>query len=116
MKKISCICTILILAVFVVEVASERSKLTSVVFPASAQTTKVVTTIEEPYDEPWRLPRQTEGFSADDAENVELVGITPGACNAVAVDGNTAYIGAGVYLLILDITDKSAPALLGSVT
>ena len=45
----------------------------------------------------------TEAFSADAAsENVELVGITPGACLAVAVDGNTAYIGAGVYLWILD--------------
>ncbi|MBC8235422.1 hypothetical protein H8E77_38235, partial [bacterium] len=92
MKKLSCICTILILAV-VMNVAA----------------------IEKPYDEPWRLPLQTEGFPTDTAENVELVSITPGACYTVAVDGNVAYIGAGVYLLIMDIKDKSAPALLGSI-
>ena len=92
MKKISCICTILILAA-VVNVAA----------------------MEKPYDEPWRFSQQTEIFPAGTAENVELVSITPGACYTVAVDGNTAYIGAGVYLLILDITDKSAPVLLGSV-
>ena len=102
MKKFFCICTTLIFTAFVVT--------TSVVSPASAQT------MEEPFDEPWRLPQQTEDFSAGDAsENVELVGVTPGPCYAVAVDGNTAYIGAGVYLWILDITNKSAPAFLGSV-
>lgn len=57
MKKISCICTILILAAVVVT--------NSFVFPASAQT------MEKPFDEPWRFPQQTEVFSADAAENAE---------------------------------------------
>ena len=93
MKKIFCIYTILILAAIVNVAATE-----------------------EPYDKPWLFPQQTEVFSANAlSENVELVVVTRGRCTVVAVDGNTAYIGAGVYLLILDITDNSAPALLGSV-
>ncbi|MBM3236794.1 hypothetical protein FJZ31_10930 [Candidatus Poribacteria bacterium] len=72
--------------------------------------------MEKPFDEPWRFPPQPEGFMVNAAgQNVEFVGITPGACYAVAVEGDIAYIVAGVYLLILDITDKSVPALLGSV-
>jgi hypothetical protein len=90
MKKISCICTILSLTAFVACGLNHRQ--TSVVFPANAQTIKAVT-----------------------AKNVELVSVTLGPCYAVAVDGNTAYIGAGVYLLILNITDKGSSALLGSV-
>ena len=58
----------------------------------------------------------TKSFSTDVySKNVEFVNVTYGACFFVAVDGNKAYISAGVYLWILDITDKSAPILLGSI-
>ena len=44
---------------------------------------------------------------------VTLVGQWGGACNAAAVSGTTAYMGAGPRILALDISDPSSPALLG---
>ena len=44
---------------------------------------------------------------------VTPVGQWGGACNACAVSGNRAYIGMGPRLAILDISNPSAPALLG---
>jgi len=58
-------------------------------------------------------------ISAGYAENfnVEFVGATEGPTDAVAVsaDGNTAYIGAGAYLCVLDVSHKNDPVLLGKV-
>jgi hypothetical protein len=48
-------------------------------------------------------------------QNVELIGQIGGACYAVYVQGNYAYIGEGPSLLILDITDPFSPSPLGRV-
>jgi len=61
----------------------------------------------------------TVSFNALSADsfnrNLELLAVTPGVCMAVAVDGDMAYMGAGAYLWVLDIADRSNPELLGSL-
>ena len=48
------------------------------------------------------------------SENVEFVGATEGAVYDVFVQGNYAYICAGVLLTILDISEPSHPTKVGS--
>ncbi len=55
-------------------------------------------------------PANAAGPTAD-AENVEFVGQVGGRTNAVAVQGNYAYIGEGPRLTILDITDPALPTV-----
>jgi len=57
-------------------------------------------------------PANAAGPTAD-AENVEFVGQVGGRTNAVAVQGNYAYIGEGPSLTILDITDPASPTVVG---
>jgi len=52
-------------------------------------------------------------FSTAGAENVEFVGHIGGYTNAVAVQGDYAYIGVGPRLTILDISDPASPAVAG---
>jgi len=44
---------------------------------------------------------------------LELVGQIGGAVNAVAVQGDTAYVGVGPRLVILDVSDPANPEVLG---
>ena len=48
-----------------------------------------------------------------EAQNVELVGQLGGACDAVAVQGNTAYVGVGPRLVVLDVSNPASPVVLG---
>ncbi len=54
-------------------------------------------------------------LAQSNAWNVELVGQIGGACNAVFVQRNYAYIGEGSNLTILDISDPSNPEPMGKV-
>lgn len=45
--------------------------------------------------------------------NVELLGQTGGASNAVAVQGHYAYLGVGPRLVVLDVSDPAHPAFIG---
>jgi len=47
------------------------------------------------------------------ARNVELVGQVGGRANAVAVEGNLAYVGIGHQLMIVDISDLAMPTVIG---
>ena len=49
-------------------------------------------------------------------ENVELVGQIGGSTYAVAVQGGYAYIGVGPRLTVLDISDPSSPAGVGTTS
>jgi len=51
--------------------------------------------------------------AAPNAQNVELVGQIGGACLAVAVQGNMAYVGLGPRLAALDVSSPASPTLLG---
>ena len=51
--------------------------------------------------------------TAADAENVEFVGHIGGSTEAVAVQGDYAYIGEGPRLTILDISDPASPTVVG---
>ena len=51
--------------------------------------------------------------AAPNAQNVELVGQIGGACYAVAVQGNMAYVGLGPRLAVLDVSSPTSPTLLG---
>jgi len=51
--------------------------------------------------------------AAPNAQNVELVGQIGGACRAVAVQGNYAYVGVGPRLVVLDVSDPTKPAIRG---
>jgi len=51
--------------------------------------------------------------AAQQAQNVELVGQIGGITHAVAVEGNYAYIGVGPRLVILDVSDKAHPIVIG---
>lgn len=53
--------------------------------------------------------------SAAQGWNVEVVGQIGGACRAVFVDGNAAYIGEGPNLRILDVSQPDAPVRRGRV-
>ena len=48
------------------------------------------------------------------SENVQYLGQYGGVTDAVAVQGNYAYIGIGPRLSVLDVTDPNAPALIGN--
>ena len=56
---------------------------------------------------------KSETNTTADAENVELVGQIGGGIEAVAVQGDYAYIGEGYHLTILDISDPAAPIVVG---
>ncbi len=46
----------------------------------------------------------------------ELIGRWPyGPATAVAIDGNTAYLGSGTVLLVLDVSTPATPLLLGEI-
>ena len=51
--------------------------------------------------------------AAADAENVEFVGHIGGPTEAVAVQGDYAYIGIGPRLVILDVSDSANPMVVG---
>jgi len=54
---------------------------------------------------------ESTGIGAQYAWNVELVGQTGGATYAVAVQGNYAYVGAGLRLVIIDVSTPSHPVM-----
>ncbi len=56
--------------------------------------------------QPLQEPPQAE-------QNVELVGQIGGTTEAVAVQGNYAYIGLGPRLVILDVSTPASPSLAG---
>jgi hypothetical protein len=47
------------------------------------------------------------------AQNVTLVGQLGGFTNTVAIQGNYAYIGSGLSLVILSLSDPSHPIVVG---
>src|SRR5262245_48234593 len=51
--------------------------------------------------------------AASSATTLEFVGQAGGATDAVAVEGNRAYLGVGPRLVVMDIADPAHPALLG---
>ena len=53
------------------------------------------------------------GTSAQQAQNVELVGQIGGVTYAVAISGTLAYIGVGPRLVILNVADPAHPAVVG---
>ncbi len=58
-------------------------------------------------------PSPTLALSAASGYNVELVGHIGGAVRAVFAQGNRVYIGQGPRLVVLDISNPTAPALMG---
>jgi hypothetical protein len=65
---------------------------------------------------PARLAEGVTGLGAPDAQaaqNVELVGQIGGPTKAVAVSGSYAYVGVGPRLVILNVSDPSAPRMVG---
>ena len=52
-------------------------------------------------------------FARADSVVVELAGQLGGACEAVDVVGDIAYVGSGPRLLVLNVSDASNPVLLG---
>ena len=48
-------------------------------------------------------------------QNVELVGSIGGSVRAVAVQDGYVYIGQGLHLTIVDVSDASAPEVRGSL-
>ena len=53
--------------------------------------------------------------AAAQGQNVRVVGQIGGACEAVQVVGNCAYIGEGLNLTILDVSNPSSPIRRGKV-
>ncbi|MCB8985840.1 MAG: carboxypeptidase regulatory-like domain-containing protein [Ardenticatenaceae bacterium] len=77
-------------------------------------------TIERPNPtdvQPWEFMGASalNQFSATipSGQSMDLVGQRGGTTYAVEVSGNTAYIGLGPRLIVLDISDKSNPIVLG---
>ncbi|MGQ9610018.1 MAG: LVIVD repeat-containing protein [bacterium] len=52
---------------------------------------------------------------AVESKNVEFVGATMGAARAVHVEGSYAYLCAGSFLAVLDISNPAKPVELGRV-
>jgi hypothetical protein len=55
----------------------------------------------------------TQGAGAPPEGPVVMVGQVGGGMTAVAIEGNTAYVGQGARLVTLDITDPAQPLFLG---
>ena len=63
---------------------------------------------------PAPMPQPQRSWGPIPAANVELVGQIGGTVNAVALQGQYAYIGEGPRLTILDVSDPASPALAGT--
>jgi hypothetical protein len=80
--------------------------------PATASVGATPAVVPVGQGQAWLLPVAAQQ-QAQQAQNVEFVAQIGGATYAVAVQGNYAYIGLGPRLVILNVSDRAHPALVG---